>query len=87
MARTEVWFIYMLRCADGSLYTGITTDVERRVQEHNCLKAGAKYTKSRRPVALVYREQCESRSQALIREYEIKQLSRKLKEKLTNDAI
>ena len=77
------WFVYMVCCADESLYTGITKDVIRRIQEHNNDDSlGAKYTKSRRPVALVYQETCESRSAATKREYEIKQLNRKEKESL-----
>lgn len=68
----------MVRCGDNSLYTGIAKDVERRIHEHNSDdKLGAKYTKARRPVALVYQEACESRSAATKREYEIRQLSRK----------
>ena len=77
------WFIYMVRCADNSLYTGIAKDVERRIHEHNSDNtSGAKYTKARRPVILVYQEACESRSAATRREYEIRQLGRKGKEKL-----
>ena len=77
------WFVYIVRCADKSLYTGITKDVERRIEEHNNDDSlGAKYTKARRPVALVYQETCESRSDATKREYEIKQLTRKEKEVL-----
>jgi len=73
----------MVRCADNSLYTGIAKDVERRIHEHNSDDtSGAKYTKARRPVILVYQEACESRSAATRREYEIRQLGRKGKEKL-----
>lgn len=68
------WFVYILRCADGSLYTGITTDLARREREHNAGKAGARYTRSRRPVALVYSESAENRSEAAQREYALKQL-------------
>ncbi len=82
MAKADTWFIYMLRCADNSLYTGITTDLERRVLEHNTLKTGAKYTKSRRPVTLVYSEQTTTKSLASIRECELKKLPKELKEKL-----
>ena len=72
------WFVYIVRCADDSLYTGITKDVDRRVQEHNeGDKLASKYTRARRPVVLVYQEICESRSVATKREIEIKQLSRK----------
>ena len=70
------WIVYVLRCADGTFYTGITTDVVRRVNEHNHGKKSAAYTRSRRPVELVYSESVENRSQAAKREYAIKQLSR-----------
>ncbi len=74
------WFVYIVRCADDSLYTGIAKDVDRRIQEHNeGDKLAAKYTRARRPVALVYQESCESRSVATKREIEIKLLSRKEK--------
>jgi len=77
------WFVYMVRCNDDSLYTGITKDVERRVQEHNNNDSiGSKYTNARRPVSLVYQEACESRSVASKREYDIKQLTRKEKDRL-----
>ncbi len=75
------WKLYMLRCRDGSLYTGITTDVEKRLAAHNAGK-GAKYTRSRRPVGLVYQEDCVDHSHALRRELEIKALPREEKEKL-----
>jgi len=79
------WFVYIVRCADNSLYTGIAKDVERRIDEHNNDdKLGAKYTKARRPVTLVYQEACDSRSVATRREYEIRQLGRKGKEELLN---
>lgn len=71
------WYVYILRCADDSLYTGITTDLERRVVEHNRGRAGAKYTRSRRPVEIAYFEAAHDRSQALKREYQIKSLSLK----------
>lgn len=70
------WFVYMLRCADDTFYTGITTDIVRRVEEHNHGKKAAHYTRQRRPVVLVYSELAENRSQASMREYAIKQLSR-----------
>lgn len=75
------WHLYILRCGDGSLYTGITTDVERRLEEHRSGK-GAKYTRGRAPLELVYREACESHSHALKREYEIKSMKREKKEAL-----
>ena len=73
MANT--WKLYILRCADGSLYTGITTDLEKRIHAHNSGK-GAKYTRGRGPVELVYQEELEDRAAASKREYAIKQLSR-----------
>ena len=66
----------MLKCSDESLYTGITTDLRRRVQEHNDSAKGAKYTRIRRPVELIYSEGAKDKSAASKREYEIKQLSR-----------
>ena len=74
-------YVYIIRCDDNSLYTGYTTDIERRVREHNNGN-GAKYTRGRTPVSLEYSEKYESRSNAMSREYEIKQLSRKEKENL-----
>ncbi len=78
------WKVYMLRCSDDTLYTGITTDLKRRVDEHNGSKVGAKYTKLRQPVELVYYENRDDRVDASKREYEIKQLSRKEKLELIN---
>ncbi len=68
------WYVYILSCNDGTLYTGITKDLERRITEHNTGKKGAKYTRSRRPVRLVYFEETVSRSKATKREKKIKQL-------------
>jgi putative endonuclease len=74
------YFIYMLRCADGTLYTGYTTDIEERLKKHNGhLPGGAKYTKGRRPVALVYSEEFVTRGEALRREHALKQLTREEK--------
>lgn len=72
------WFVYILKCADDTLYTGITTDCQRRVQQHNA-KKGAKYTRVRTPVALLYKEIAENRSEATKREIAIKKLSREQK--------
>ena len=69
------WKLYMLRCRDGSLYTGITTDVEKRLEAH-CSGKGAKYTRGRGPLELVYQEECGDHSTALKREIEIKALTR-----------
>lgn len=77
------WYVYLLRCADNSLYCGVTTDVERRIVEHNSSnKRGAKYTRVRRPVELAYLEECQSRQQACQREYQLKQLTKAQKEQL-----
>ena len=76
------YFVYILQCSDDTLYTGITTDIKRRVDEHNGSTKGAKYTKLRRPVKLVYSEDSEDRSSASKREYAIKKLSRLEKLKL-----
>lgn len=76
------WFVYILECSDHTLYTGITTDLERRIREHNSACGGARYTRSRRPVTLVYAERCKCRSSACRREYRIKRLSRAQKQLL-----
>ena len=76
-----MWYLYILRCKDGSLYTGITTDVEKRLEAHRTGK-GAKYTRGRGPLELVYREECGDHSAALKREAEIKALPREEKLKL-----
>ena len=74
------WAVYIVQCSDDSLYTGITTDVTRRVDEHNQdNNKGARYTRSRRPVTLVYSEACDNRALASQREYAIKQLNRNQK--------
>jgi len=73
------WFVYILRCGDGTLYTGITNDPARRVAEHNSGTA-SRYTRSRRPVQIVHQEPCRNRSLALKKEYAVKSLSRREKE-------
>lgn len=75
----STWKLYILRCGDGSLYTGITTDVQKRLAAHRSGK-GAKYTRGRGPLELVYSEKCGSHSDALRRELEIKRLTREEKE-------
>jgi putative endonuclease len=73
------WFVYLLQCADGTLYAGITTDLERRVEEHNGAagsQRGARYTRPRRPVRLAWSEACASRAEASRREAEIRRLGR-----------
>ncbi|WP_284381481.1 GIY-YIG nuclease family protein [Litoribrevibacter albus] len=77
-----MWYVYIVKCSDASLYTGITTDLERRVMEHNESSKGAKYTRARRPVHLVHHERFDNKSLASKREYEIKQLPRSAKLRL-----
>lgn len=77
------WKVYLLRCSDDSLYTGITRDVVRRLDEHNNNnRLASAYTRVRRPVSLVYQESCIDRSAATIREAEIKKMTKAAKEKL-----
>ena len=79
-------YTYIVECSDGTLYTGRTNNLEKRLEAHNAGK-GAKYTKTRRPVKLVYQEQFETKEEAMSREYHIKQLSRKEKMKLMKEKI
>lgn len=81
MSEPKVWFVYILRCKDGSLYTGITDNIEKRLAAHRSGK-GAKYTKGRGPLTLHYVEQCETKGDALRREMMIKGLKTKEKRKL-----
>jgi predicted GIY-YIG superfamily endonuclease len=76
-----LWHLYILECGDGSLYTGVTTDIERRFSEHQ-EGTGSRYTRTRRPVVLVHQEECGSRSQALSRECAVKSLPRRRKDDL-----
>ena len=75
MSKTKRWFVYILRCSDGTLYTGITVDVERRLNEHGHGTA-AKYTRSRRPVELVYHERQRDQGSALRREAALRRIGR-----------
>ena len=84
-APTPAYHVYILRCADDTLYTGSTNDIEKRVLMHNTGKTGAKYTKPRRPVTLVYSESFATKGQALKREWEIKSLARAGKLALLDD--
>lgn len=79
MESSQQYFVYIVETSCKSLYTGIAIDVDKRLFEHNCTNRGAKYTRSRRPVKLVYKELCESRSAALKREREIKSWDRSKK--------
>lgn len=81
-----LYVLYLLRCSDGTLYTGITSDLKRRVHEHNTSDKGAKYTRSRRPCILVYYEELESKSAALKREIVIKKMTKAKKETLLLDS-
>ena len=86
MAESQ-WCVYIVRCADGSLYTGVATDAARRVAQHNGVKpGGARYTRTRRPVKLVYLESAASRSAACKREYRVKRLTRREKLALIQSA-
>ena len=78
-------YVYIAECSDGTYYTGWTTDIGRRLKAHNEGAAGAKYTRSRRPVHLVYQERCATKVEALRREYAIKGLTRAGKEALVRD--
>ena len=78
------WWLYILHCGDDTYYTGIAVDVDRRFAAH-CSGKGAKYTKGRGPLTVVYREECEDHSAALRREYAVKQLSREEKLKLIEE--
>ncbi|MEK7646371.1 MAG: GIY-YIG nuclease family protein [Patescibacteria group bacterium] len=79
-------YVYIVSCADQTLYTGYTTDPARRVHEHNHARTGARYTKMRRPVELVYSETCITLSEALKREVMIKKMTKKEKQKLVQSS-
>jgi putative endonuclease len=84
MYDNNMYYLYILKCKDNTLYTGITNNLKRRIVEHNSSKLGARYTKSRRPVKLVYSVKFKNRSEALKEEYRIKKLSRVEKLKIIN---
>ena len=86
MPDTKQWFVYMLECADCSLYTGVSNDLARRVEKHNAGK-GAKYTRSRLPVKLVYSETAPDKGEALKKEIRMKQLSRREKLELVSSLL
>jgi len=82
------WYVYLLSCSDDTFYTGISTDLKRRLYEHNHDdKKAAKYTRARRPLNMVYFELCQSRSEASVREYEIRKLNRKKKQQLASSML
>ena len=80
--QANAWFVYFLRCCDNSLYCGVTTDIERRQREHNTGNKGAKYTRVRRPVNMVYQQSAVDRSEACKLEASLKKLTKKQKEAL-----
>ncbi len=82
-----MWYFYVLVCCDKSFYGGVTTDLKRRLNEHNNTKKGAKYTRSRRPVRLLYDEKHPTRSSALKAEYAFKKMSRKKKIRYLNERL
>lgn len=84
---TGTWFLYLIRCRDGHLYTGITTDVDRRLQEHSRGPRGARFLRGRGPLTLAYQARVGSRGEALRAEYRVKQLRRVQKEALVNGRI
>ncbi len=84
--KSKKHYTYIVECSDGTLYTGYTTDVERRIEEHNQGK-GAKYTRGRTPVTLLHFEEYGSKSKAMKREYEIKDLKREEKEKIIKESF
>lgn len=81
MAQTD-WYVYLLQCSDNTLYTGVTCDLQRRLHEHNHTSRGARYTRSRRPVTLVYHEQVSDRSSAQQREASIRRMDAAAKRRL-----
>lgn len=82
MNTAKTWYVYFLRCSDNSLYAGITTDIHRRLHEHNYTKLGAKYTRAKRPVTLAYIEDSPNKSIASKREYHLRKLTKNKKEQL-----
>jgi len=80
-----MWYVYILKCADDTFYTGVTKDLKRRVEEHNSSKLGAKYTRGRRPVSLVFSKRKKDYSRVLKEEYRIKRLKKVEKIKLIED--
>lgn len=84
----DSWYVYLLQCSDGSFYTGVTTDLKRRVRQHNGeIVGGANYTRARRPVALAWYEACENRSVAQQREHMVRHSPRPEKQRLILEAL
>lgn len=88
MSKAQSWYVYIVHCADKTLYTGVTTDIKRRMREHNGeVQGGAKYTRVRRPVTLAWSELQEGRSAACKREAQIKRMNRQQKLNLINKKL
>lgn len=87
MTTSKIWYVYLLRCKDNSLYAGITIDISRRLHEHNHTKLGAKYTRAKRPVTLAFIESSSNKSTASKREYQIRKLTKIKKEELVSTYI
>jgi len=85
MKIAKPWFLYVIHCSDDTLYTGVTTDISRRIHEHNTSSKGAKYTRTRRPVELVYSVDFDNRSSAQKAEYKFKKLTRKQKNEVISE--
>jgi len=79
-----MWFVYILKCSDNTYYTGITTDIDRRINEHNTSDKWAKYTRGRRPVQLMYTSDFKNKSEASKEECRIKKTTKSQKEKMIN---
>jgi putative endonuclease len=84
MTIQKIWYVYFLRCNDNSLYAGITTDVSRRLHQHNHTKLGAKYTRAKCPVTLAFIETASDKSTASKREYQLRKLTKTQKERLVS---
>lgn len=87
MTTKNTWYVYFLRCNDNSLYAGITTNIERRLHQHNHTKLGAKYTRAKRPVTIAFVETAIDKSTASKREYQLKKLSKIQKEQLVSSYL
>ncbi len=84
MTTNKPWYVYLLRCNDNSLYAGITTNIERRLHQHNHTKLGAKYTRAKRPVTLAFIEIAADKSTASKKEYQLRKLPKIQKERLVS---
>ena len=84
MTTNSTWYVYLLRCNDNSLYAGITTNIDRRLHQHNHTKLGAKYTRAKRPVTLAFIEAAIDKSTASKREYQLRKLAKTKKEELVS---